>query len=134
MRIVLIAIMLAACSDKPAPQPPKRPNNELIVGSFERHPPDGTQVLAFRGDGSFELFHDRAAQDKGDAAASGHFTVENDQLTFTNEKGLCADAENTKSATYKVVISKVGIHFTKAGDDPCDRRASIDGQTWHRFK
>lgn len=134
MRLVLACLVLAACSSPPAPQPPKRPNNELIVGSFERHPPDGTQVLAFRGDGSFELFHDRAAQDKGDVAASGHFTIASDQLTFTNEKGLCSDDANLRTATYKVVISKLGVHFTKAGDDLCDRRASIDGQTWHRFK
>ncbi|MBV8760467.1 MAG: hypothetical protein JO257_24460 [Deltaproteobacteria bacterium] len=133
MRVLLACSILAACGGKPAPQPPKAPNNELIVGSFERHPPDGTQVLAFRGDGSFELFHDRAAQDKGDAASSGHFTIEADQLTFTNEKGLCADGP-AKTATYKVVVSKLGIHFTKAGDDGCDRRATIDGQTWHRFK
>jgi len=30
-----------------------------------------------------------------------------------------------------LVISKVGIHFTKVADD-CADRAQIDGQTWFR--
>ena len=34
---------------------------------------------------------------------------------------------------YKVVISKVGIHFQKV-QDSCDQRAKIDGQTWWRIK
>ena len=35
--------------------------------------------------------------------------------------------------TYKVVISKIGIRFTKV-DDACERRAKIDGETWYRIR
>ena len=35
------------------------------------------------------------------------------------------------SGTYKVVISKIGIRFTKV-DDACERRSRIDGETWYR--
>ena len=37
------------------------------------------------------------------------------------------------TGTYKVVISKVGIHFTKVNDD-CADRSKIDGQTWFRVR
>jgi hypothetical protein len=37
------------------------------------------------------------------------------------------------AGVYKIVLSKVGIHFTKV-QDACDDRAKIDGQTWFRVK
>ena len=33
---------------------------------------------------------------------------------------------------FTVVISKVGIRFTKV-DDSCERRAKMDGETWYRL-
>lgn len=130
MRLVLIAAVVAGCGGKPAPQPPKAPNTELIVGQFERHPPDGTTAAWFRGDGSVTIAHDKAELDTK-PLASGSWKLDGDQLTMTYDKGEMCPAG--AAGTYKVVISKVGIHFTKV-DDSCDRRAKMDGQTWFRVR
>src|SRR5262245_44792959 len=50
----LAAAPLTACSE-PQSVPPKRPNTELIVGEYERHPPDGETAVRFRGDGSVRI-------------------------------------------------------------------------------
>jgi hypothetical protein len=134
MRVLLAVLVLASCTDKPPPQPPKRPNTELIIGEFERHPPDGTTAMRFNSDGTFVLAKDRAGLDAKPPAGTGHYKLDGDMLTFDNETGSCTDSEGEKTATYKVVISKIGIHFTKAGDDACERRSTIDGQTWYRAK
>lgn len=124
-------IVLAACgSSSSGSTVPKRPNDELIVGEFERRPPDGTTVARFRADGSITVAHDRASLDRKDLA-SGSYQLDKDQLTVTYTKGdMCRAGV---AGTYKVVVSKVGIHFTKV-DDSCDDRAKIDGQTWFRVK
>jgi len=133
--IVIASVLLAgACSERPAPQPPKAPNNELIVGEFERRPPDGTTAMRFLADGTFRLAKDRSQLDANPPAGSGTYALDGDKLTFTNEAGSCTDAENQKVGTYQVVLSKIGIRFTKVGEDLCERRASIDGQTWWRVK
>ena len=121
-------ILLAACASSPTV--PKRPNDELIVGEFERRPPDGTTVARFRADGSITVAHDRASLDRKDLAG-GSYQLDKDQLTLTYTKGDMCPAG--VAGTYKVVVSKVGIHFSKV-DDSCDDRAKIDGQTWFRVK
>lgn len=133
MRWLLLACFLAACG-KPQPALPKRPNDELIVGAFERKPPDGVTAMRFNPDGTFVLAKDRSQLDVAPAAATGRYTIEGDLLTFTNEEGLCTDSAAEKVGTYRVVVSKVGIRFAKEGDDACDRRATIDGQTWWRIE
>jgi hypothetical protein len=79
----LIAIVLAGCggSSEHAAMPPKRPNNELIVGTFERRPPDGTTVFRFRADGSITVAHDKTKLDR-DNLATGTWQLEKDQLTL----------------------------------------------------
>ena len=123
-------MILAACggSDKTA-MPPKRPNNELLIGEYERRPPDGTTALRFRADGSVTLAHDKSKLD-GETLATGTFQIEKDQLTLSYDKGMCAGGG---PGVYSVVISKVGIHFKKV-QDSCDQRAKIDGQTWWRIR
>ena len=133
MRPALLCLIVAACgSDKPSALPPKPPNTELIVGEFERRPPVGTTAIRFRADGSVAVAHDKTELDSK-PAAQGSWTLDGDKLTFTNERGLCADAPGTRVGVYQVVISKVGIHFKKL-EDRCDRRSTIDGQTWWRIK
>ncbi len=131
MRLALIALLIAACGGKPPPQPPKAPNTELIVGEFERRPPDGTTAMRFRASGDYEVAKTKADLN-GTLSAEGKFTLEGDQLTFTQTKGPCADAHQPVGV-YKVVISKIGIHYAKVSDD-CETRSKLDGQTWWRLK
>jgi hypothetical protein len=127
----LALVLIAACGgSSTGPQPPKPPNDELIVGEFERHPPDGTTVARFRANGGITIAHDRASLDKKNLA-EGTFVLDKDQLTLTYTSGdMCPSGSE---GVYKVVVSKVGIHFTKVNDS-CDTRAKIDGQTWFRVK
>jgi hypothetical protein len=129
---LLVACSFLACA-KPPPAPPKRPNDELVVGAFERKPPDGTNALRFNDDGTFVLAKDRSQLDVAPPMASGHYAIDGELLTFTSDEGECAGAKTAK-ATYRVVISKVGIRFAKEGDDACESRRKIDGQTWWRIK
>lgn len=129
MRLLLVAPLLVACG-KPDPMPPKRPNNELIVGEFARKPPAGTTAARFRGDGSVVIAHEQGELDSK-PLASGNFKLDDDKLTLTYSSGEMCPAG--VEGTYTVVISKVGIRFTKI-EDPCERRAKMDGETWYRIK
>jgi hypothetical protein len=130
-RIVGCAVLaLVACgSDHPGAAAVKAPNNELILGEYERRPPAGTTAIRFRGDGSVTVAHDKGKLD-GDTLATGSFTIDKNQLTLTYDKGMC---EGQGPGVYTVVISKLGIHFAKV-QDTCDQRAKIDGEVWHRIK
>jgi hypothetical protein len=132
LRSLLVACSLMACA-KPPPSPPKRPNDELVVGAFERKPPDGTNAIRFNNDGTFVLAEDRSHLDATPPMASGHYAIAGDLLTFTSDEGECSDAKAGKG-TYRVVISKIGIRFAMEGNDACESRAKMDGQTWWRIK
>lgn len=125
---MVAVVAVAACGSSHDAAPPKRPNNELILGDFERRPPDGTTAVRFRADGSVQLGHDKTKLDS-DNLASGTWQLDKDQLTLTYDKGICAGAG---PGVYQVVISKLGIHFTKVSDG-CDQRSKIDGQVWRRI-
>ena len=130
MRWFPVLFALAACgSDKPSAVSPKPPNTELIVGSFERRPPDGTTAVRFRADGSVQLAHEKSKLD-GETLATGTWKLDKDQLTLDYQVGMC---KGGGPGTYKVVISKLGIRFTKVSDS-CEQRAKIDSQTWFRIK
>src|SRR5687768_13738821 len=123
-------LLASACpSEKPRAVPPKRPNNELIVGGFERRPPVGTQAIRFEPDGSYRLAKSKDELDRTPRLGDGKYKLEGDVLTLSAEQGQCAEDELTKEATYKVVLSKVGIRFEK-DNDTCEARAKMDGQTW----
>jgi hypothetical protein len=131
--VALAVAGLAACSAAPHAMPPKRPNTELVIGEYERHKPDGETAIRFRGDGSVRLARNRAQLDAEPPLATGTWKLDASRLTLTYDKGLCTDRAGDHAGTYTVVISKVGIHFTKV-EDSCERRAAIDGQTWWRIK
>jgi hypothetical protein len=128
-----LVLCLAACSEPRRAGPPKRPNTELIVGEYERHKPDGETAIRFRGDGSVRLAKLRAQLDTEPPLATGTWKLDASRLTVTYDKGMCTERAGDQTGVYTVVISKVGIHFTKV-EDHCDRRSSIDGQTWWRIK
>lgn len=127
----VVGLALFACAaERPEPQPPKRPNNELIVGAFERRPPTGTQAVRFDPDGTFRFATTKADLDHTPHLSDGTYQVDGDKLELTATQGDCADQG---AAHYEVVISKVGIRFTKL-DDACETRARMDGQTWWRIR
>jgi hypothetical protein len=124
---------VVACGPEHHAVPLKAPNTELIIGEYERHPPDGTTAVRFRGDGSVRLARTKALLDTEPPLASGEWKIDGNRLTVTYDKGLCTAQAGEQTGVYTVVISRVGIHFTKV-DDSCERRAAIDGQTWWRVK
>lgn len=128
MRVVLLVALLAACTDKPPPMPPKRPNTELIVGEFARRPPAGTTTARFGADGSVTIAREPKELDSKPLAV-GTYRLDGDKLTLVYQKGEMCEAG--AEGTYQVVISKVGIRFTKV-DDACERRAKMDSETWYR--
>jgi len=128
MRVMLFVLGLAACG-KPEPMPPKRPNSELIVGEFARRPPAGTTAARFRGDGSVTIAHEAKELDSK-PLATGRYQLDGDRLTLTYTSGEMCPAG--VAGVYTVVVSRVGIRFTKV-EDPCERRAKIDGETWYRI-
>jgi hypothetical protein len=124
---------IAACGPEIRAMPPKRPNTELIIGEYERHPPDGATAIRFRGDGSVRLARTRALLDTEPPLATGSWKLDGAKLAVTYDKGLCTEQPGDQTGVYTVVISKIGIHFTKV-EDSCARRSAINGQTWWRIK
>ena len=131
--VLSLAIAAAACSSGPQAVPPKRPNDELILGAYERHPPEGETAIRFRADGSVRLAKNKAQLDAEPPLASGTWKLDGGRLTVTYDHGICTERPGDHAGTYNVVISKVGIHFTKV-EDSCERRSAINGQTWWRIK
>ncbi len=128
MRRGLALIVLVACGSSHDPIPPKKPNNELIIDTFERRPPNGTTAMRFRADGSIDVAHSKDKLDGSDLVAHGSWQLDKDQLTLTYETGMCAGGG---PGVYQVVLSKLGIHFKKVSDD-CAQRAKMDGEVWRR--
>src|SRR5207302_4443601 len=106
-------LVVIACGSSHDPIPPKKPNNELIVDTFERRPPNGTTAMRFRADGSVDVAHSRDKLDS-ESLATGTWQLDKDQLTLTYTKGMC---EGSGPGVYQVVLSKLGIHFKKVSDD-----------------
>jgi hypothetical protein len=138
MRTLWIAAALVpaglavACGPDTHAVPPKAPNTQLIVGDYERHPPEGTTAIRLRGDGSVRVAKSKAELDSDPPIAAGTWTIDGNKLTLVYAQGACTSNEGEKTGVYNVVISRVGIHFTKV-EDSCTRRAGIDGQTWWRI-
>jgi hypothetical protein len=139
MRSLWIGVWLAsaspliACDSGPHAGPPKRPNAELILGAYERHPPEGETAIRFRADGSVRLARNRTQLDAEPPLATGTWKLDGARLTLTYDHGICNDRPGDQTGAYNVVISKIGIHFTRV-EDSCERRSAIDGQTWWRIR
>ncbi len=126
--VPMLIPILGACSEKPPPMPPKAPNDELIVGEFERRHQEAKTAARFTKEGYVTIASTANDLDTK-PIASGTYKLDGEQLVLTYNKGdMC---ESGVEGTYKVVVSKIGIRFTKV-DDACDRRAKIDGETWYR--
>lgn len=122
-------VLLVGCPEK-QPIPPKPPNTDLISGVYERHKPDGETAIRFETGGSYRIAKTREQFDVNPPVGTGTYKIDGDTLTFTADKGQCADA---KEGTYKIVLSKIGIRFTKVSDS-CADRSRYDGQTWWRVR
>lgn len=129
---ILIVVLLAACAGPdPTSRIPKKPNDELIVGEFERRPPAGTAAFRFGNDGSYIVAKNKNELERTPHVSEGTYTVQGDKLTFTAVRGECADA---KVGSYKVNVSKIGIRVIEKLDDACDWRSRLAGQTLWRIK
>ena len=129
--LVPLGSVIAACAEPPHAVPPKAPNNEIIVGAYERHPPDGTTAIRFRGDGSLRVAKTKAELDTDPPFASGTWKIDDGKLTLVYDTGACTENEADKTGVYNVVISKRGLHLTKVSDS-CDQRGKLDGETLWR--
>lgn len=124
-----VLVLLAGCPAK-QPLPPKPPNTDLIAGVYERHKPDGETAIRFDANGSYRVAKNREQFDVEPPVATGTYKIEGDTLVMTADKGQCADS---REGTYKVVLSKIGIRWTKVADG-CEARSRYDGQTWWRVR
>ena len=129
-RLAVAALMLAGCPGSQQ-QPPKRPNADLIAGIYERHKPDGDTAIRFEPNGAYRIAKTRMQFDVEPPVGTSTYKIEGDTLTLTADKGQCAEAAGTKRGTYKIVLSKIGVRFSKV-TDACERRSAYDGQTWWR--
>jgi hypothetical protein len=131
MRALLVCVVVAGCGGAEGPRavPQKRPNTELIGGDYERRP--AGPVIRFGADGTFRIAKTRPELDRSPYLADGTFKLEGDQLQLHADHGMCEGGE--ADGTYQVVISKIGIRFTKVTDD-CAGRSRMDGQTFWRLE
>jgi hypothetical protein len=132
-RWFLVCLVVGCGSSKPEPVPPKKPNNELVVGDFERRKPSGEQAFRFDNNGNYFVVKNKGELDHTPHISDGTYKVDGNKLTFSADKGACSENAAEKDGTYEVVISKIGIRFVKV-NDPCETRSHLDGQTLWRIK
>lgn len=128
--LAIASLGLTGCPAAPKP-PPKLPNTALIAGVYERHKPDGETAIRFDPNGAYRIAKTRMQFDVEPPVGTGTYKIDGEQLTLTADKGQCAETPGTREGVYKVVLSKIGIRFTKVTDS-CERRSAYDGQTWWR--
>ncbi|MBX3154484.1 MAG: hypothetical protein KF773_00665 [Deltaproteobacteria bacterium] len=129
--VIAVAAVAACTPEKPQPQPPKAPNTELIVGEYAQRKPAGEKAMRFETGGTMRLAKTRTELDRSPHLADGTWKLDGDQLTLTYTRGACSEKPAEQTGTYKVVLSRIGVRFTKV-EDACEARASLDGQTWWR--
>jgi hypothetical protein len=133
MRTLLVACLLLGCGPSRPTPVIKKPNDELIVGDFTRRGADGETAIRFMPDHTYRVVKNKTMFDAEPPLGTGTWKADGDQLVLNSQKGMCTEAAGERAATYQVVISKIGVRFTKVGDG-CARRATMDGQTWWRIK
>jgi hypothetical protein len=100
-----------------------------LVGTFHRADERGT-VMRFAPDGTCSVAG--SVEGLSDPSHRCTWKLEGARLTFTNTQGSCAETESTRVGVYDVVVRDHDISFKKVADT-CDRRMSIDGETWERL-
>lgn len=128
-----LCTILAACGTPQTRAPLKKPNDELLVGAYNRRGGDGEQAIRFASDGTYRVAKNKSMLDQEPPLGTGTWKISGDQLTLSAQQGMCTEAEQERQATYKVVVSKVGVRYEKVSDD-CARRSTMDGQTWWRIR
>ena len=128
----LLGLLGLACEGTRGAVPAKAPNTELIIGEYERRPPDGQTAARFRADGSIRIAKSRGELDAEPPLALGTWKLDGPKLTLSYDRGMCTERPGDRIGVYNVVISRIGIRFTKV-EDRCERRSAIGGQTWWRI-
>ena len=133
LHAAVLVVTLAACGggDDHAHYAvaPKPPNDALIVGSTSAtHPPARPRSASIAtARSSSPTTRPSSPPTRPSRPARGRST--SDQLTLTYTEGECAQ---DGPGVYKVVLSKIGVHFTKV-DDACESRSHMDNEVWRRF-
>jgi hypothetical protein len=129
----LCLICIAACGPSHPRAPVKPPNDILLLGDYHRRGGDGEAAIRFERSGTYRFVKNKDMLDKDPPLGSGTWKINGDQLTLSAQQGMCTENAEEREATYKVVVSKVGIRCEKVTDS-CERRATMDGQTWWRLR
>ena len=107
MRFLVLAALVACGSEKPLTVKP--PNDMLIVGEYERRPPDGTTAIRFVRDGSVKLAHDKGELDSK-TLATGSWKLDGDKNYDGTPRqrrfGLMTIVAQTKHGVWQVVVAQ----------------------------
>jgi hypothetical protein len=127
-----VLVLLGACGGKstptqtaassPAPQ-------ATLVGTFHRADERAT-AMRFAADGTCAVA--QSAAELSAATTLCTWKLDGSRLTFTNSQGSCAETDATRVGVYDIVVAAHGVTF-KMVNDTCERRMSIDGETWERL-
>jgi len=128
-----LCLACAACGPSHPRAPVKPPNDILLLGDYTRRGADGETAIRFERDGTYRVVKNKSMLDKDPPLGNGSWKISGDQLTLSAQKGMCTESNEERDATYKVVVSKVGIRWEKVNDG-CERRSTMDGQTWWRVR
>jgi hypothetical protein len=128
--LLIVCALGAGCGGSAKPPPPSPAASTPLAGDFEFRSEDGAVVLRFVDDGTCAV----ATSVEGLANPLHRCTwrLDGNRLTFTNTTGTCAESEGTRVGVYDVVVRAQDVSFTRVSDT-CERRMTIDGQTWTRI-
>jgi hypothetical protein len=127
---VLISCALAVGCGGSAKPPASSPEPAALAGDYQFRAGDDAVVLRFVPDGTCAVA--RSIEGLANPSHRCTWRLDGNRLTFTNTTGTCAESEATRVGVYDVVIGAQTVAFTRVSDT-CERRMTIDGQTWTRI-
>ncbi len=124
--LLLSFFLVGACATSKASQS----SGEALVGDWVA-PAEHGVFMRFTADG--KVFVALSREQLATAKTTGTWKMEQSHLTFENLTGSCSEGEAERVGRYEVQLAADTVHFTKV-NDACDRRNSIDGETWARVR